>query len=348
MEKEIDKAVILDTLIEKIKKDYSDDISIVFVYGSCLTNDFHSLSDIDLFIVLNSDRGKKLGFTFILNGIGYDFWTVSWEWVKSVANYETRSPSLITEGKIYYYRSENDLAMFKKFQEIAVSANREKYKKKAREKMKDIYETVFMINNSGKISEMRNEIIGFVYGISEVLSLINCRNTKRKRKYVKNEIMEMENIPDNFADNYDLLFTCGNCNEIRNAVNYLAGETKKIVDRQTKTNEPISFKQAFAGWYEEMIQHYNKIFHACNTNDYYTALFAAVELTYELENNFNRIGIQPVLPDIIREYDPHDLEKLSLITLEHQKKLERLLAENNIIIQKFSSIEGFKEHIKKL
>jgi predicted nucleotidyltransferase len=64
---------LIELLIDKIKKDYFEDISIIYLYGSYLNEDFHELSDIDLFIVTKSDKGYKLGFTFILNGIGYDF-----------------------------------------------------------------------------------------------------------------------------------------------------------------------------------------------------------------------------------------------------------------------------------
>jgi len=66
------------------------------------------------------------------------------------------------------------------------------------EKIKDVYKTVFVINTNNNVSEIRKEIIGFLYDISEVLSLINYKNLKRQRKYFKNEIMEMEIKPNNF------------------------------------------------------------------------------------------------------------------------------------------------------
>jgi predicted nucleotidyltransferase len=137
---------IVNVLIEKIKKDYFEDISIVYVYGSYLYSDFHALSDIDLYIVAKTNRGKNLGTTFILNGIGYDFWTVSWEWVERVAMYDERSPSLVTEGKVVYYGSENDLIRFNSLKEKALVVDKEKYKRKAVETMKDVYKTVFLIN----------------------------------------------------------------------------------------------------------------------------------------------------------------------------------------------------------
>ena len=145
---------LIELLIDKIKKDYLEDISIIYLYGSYLNEDFHELSDIDLFIVTKSNKGYNLGFTVILNGIGYDFWTVSWEWVEQVANYDDRSPSLITEGKVIYYGSENDLSRFNKLSEKASSIDKNKYIEKVAGNMKNIYETVFLINNSNDITEI--------------------------------------------------------------------------------------------------------------------------------------------------------------------------------------------------
>lgn len=344
----MDNSVILDILLEKIKKDYLTDVSLVYVHGSYLRNDFHSLSDIDLFIVTKTNKGKKLGLTFILNEIGYDFWTVSWEWLEKVANYDDRTPSLITEGKIVFFSSKDDLTRFKNLQEKAITIDKEKYKTKALEKIKDIYKIAFLINISSNISEIRNEIIGFIYMISEVLSLINCKNIKRQRKHFKSEIMRMENIPSNFERSFDTLFSSNDIQEIKEEINYLTNETRKIIDQKTKNSDSKSFKEVFNGWYEEMIQHYNKIYYACNTDDNQNALFATVELDYSLNSNFDRIGILPDLPKMVDAYDPNDLKKLKIVVQEHQKKFEELLAQNDIEILKFDNVEKFKEYYSKM
>ena len=47
---------IVDCLIEKIKKDYDGDISLVHIHGSYFYNDTHNLSDIDLYFVPKTQR----------------------------------------------------------------------------------------------------------------------------------------------------------------------------------------------------------------------------------------------------------------------------------------------------
>jgi len=108
--------------------------------------------------------------------------------------------------------------------------------------------------------------------------------------------------------NYEILFFSNNIQEIKDAINYLTNEVEIIFDQQIKSNDLVSFKEAFIGWYEEMIQHYNKIYHVCNTNDHHNALYAAVELDFSLANNFSKIGILSDLPNMIEVYVPNDLK----------------------------------------
>jgi hypothetical protein len=93
----------VEILVEKIKKDYSGDVSLVHVHGSYFYNDTHELSDIDLYFVPKTERGFKLGQTFILNGIGFDFWALSWDRLERIANHEEKITSIITDGKIVYW-----------------------------------------------------------------------------------------------------------------------------------------------------------------------------------------------------------------------------------------------------
>jgi predicted nucleotidyltransferase len=339
---------LIDILIEKIKKDYSNDISVLYVHGSYLRNDYHSLSDIDLFLVKKTEKGQNLSLTFILDGIGYDFWTVTWDWVEKVANYETRTPSLITEGKVLYYCNEEDLKRFNELIEKALKIDKEKYMNKAAQKIMDVYKTAFYINTLENLTKIQEEIIGFMYEISELLSLINCKSLKRQRKHFKDEILGMENIPDNFIKYYNVLFTSTQITEIRAAINYLTIETAKILDKHSEKIEKESFKDVFDGWYEEMIQHYNKIYYSCDIDDYQNALFASVELIYAFDRNFKRIGINPELPNIVDVYDYKNLCKLKKATQDHQTKFEELLVNNDINILKFNDIEEFRKYYEKL
>ncbi|NLT41679.1 MAG: hypothetical protein GXX93_03320, partial [Anaerolineae bacterium] len=106
-------------LVGKISRDYADDVSLVVVMGSYVHGATHARSDLDLYLVPKTSRGYNLGFTFILNRIGFDFWAVSWERLERIAGNEEQNASIITDGEVLYCASEDDGRRFECLRERA-------------------------------------------------------------------------------------------------------------------------------------------------------------------------------------------------------------------------------------
>ena len=335
---------IADCLIEKIKMDYNGDVSIVHIHGSYYYNDTHNLSDLDIYFVPKTQRGYNLGCTFVLNGIGCDLWALSWERLEKIANHEESIVSIITEGKILYYHSNEDLERFNGLIKKANTySDKEKYKHNGNEILKDMYKQYFKIINSNNIIEIRKCIIEIIYTLSFSLAQLNCTPIKRGRKYLKNEIISMELIPEDFENIYDKLFTENDIPNIKKYLYSLIINTEKLF----KNNYKSSFIDNFNCFYEEMIQHYNKIYHACEEGDIYTPLFASVELCMEIEALLEKSNCEYKLPDMIGAYEPNNLNKIKEIAKIHQMEFVKILEENNIKINSFNNISELKEYIKK-
>jgi hypothetical protein len=124
--------------------------------------------------------------------------------------------------------------------------------------------------------------------------------------------------------------------------------TEKLLSGElSKTSVKRGFTDVFSGWYEEMIQSYNKVYHACENGDVYTPLFAAVEYSYGLSEMLKQVGIKPDLPDMIAAYDSRDLSKIEKTAQEHQQAFEALLKENGITPLRFSTMEEATEYINE-
>ena len=335
---------IADCLIEKIKKDYDGDVSLVHVHGSYFYNDVHNLSDLDMFFVPKTDRGYKLGQTFILNGIGCDYWALPWERLERIANHEEKIVSIITDGKILYYHSEEDLERFNKLKEKANNiADKEKFKNNGKQVLKDAYKHYFKIINCNDITEIRKCIIEIIYVISFSLAQLNCTPVKRGRKYLKKEILSMKLIPADFENIYENLFTEKNTDRIKELLYTLILNTEKLFEDDSKS----TFFDNFNGFYEEMIQHYNKIYHACETGDIYTPLFASVELTSEIEELLKRSKSPYKLPDMVGAYNPDNLNEIREMAKKQQEYFEKILKENGVNIKSFNDIEELKNYLNE-
>jgi hypothetical protein len=334
---------LTEILIDKIKRDYKDDVSIVHIHGSYAFGETHELSDLDIYLVPKTQRGFNLGCTFIFDGIGCDFWALSWERLEQIASHGERTASIITDGKVIYYGTNEDLTRFEQLKERASdTSNREEWLTRARKALDEAYKDGFNLQNAKTLTEVRTHSIVLIYNLSYVLAQLNQITIKRGRKLLKQEILEMPLVPDNFEALYDTVFLNNDIHIIKAAcVSLLQNTEKKVSAAMTEPSVP--FAELFGGWYEEMIQSYNKIYHACEVSDVYTPLFASVEFTYELEKMLERVDVSPKLPDMVAEYDSGDLNKIASAAHAHQASFESLLRENGIHPLAFSTYEEVQQ-----
>jgi hypothetical protein len=345
---------LADTLVDKVKKDYANDVSIIHVHGSYIYGNTHNLSDLDIFFVPRTERGYNLGTTFILDGIGCDFWVLPWERLERIAAHNEKIVSILTEGEILYYYSNEDLQRFNNLGKKSL----ELYKDKnfsvshAEELSNNLYKIYYKAQKSNTVTDLRYCIIDFLDWLSFILAELNGILIKKGRKYLKEELLAMPIIPKDLEVMYDTLFCSINVLEIKGCLTTLIDELLIIIiireqkEIHKKTN---SFDKVFGGWYEEMIQYYNKIYHACETNDIYTPLFASVQYVNAMNNElFDETGYKSFLPDIVSYYDPKDLSKINKIAKEHQQQFEKILLKNNIKIKQIKDLKELKEYLDTL
>ena len=336
---------VAECLIDKIRNDYNGDVSLVHIYGSYFYKDTHDFSDLDLFFIPKTERGYKLAQTFILNGIGFDYFAISWERLEKISNHEESLVSIITEGKTIYYHSVEDLEKFNKLKKNAKNtSDKNKFKRLGKNSLKDVYKYYFDIANSNNIIEIRSSIIGIIYALSSALANLNCTPIKRIRKYFKKEISSMELIPDNFEVLYKRLFTEQDITILKETIYTLIKNTEKLFEDKNKGQ----FVDNFNGYYEEMIQHYNKIYNACDAGDIYTPLFASVELTDSITKLLKDSDCSYKLPDIISAYDPENLGKIKEKAKIQQEYFEKILQKEGVNIRTYKNINELKEFLKGL
>lgn len=340
-----------EILIEKIKKDYKDDVALVIIMGSYIYNDTHSRSDLDLYFIPKTERGNKLGFTFIIDDIGFDFWPISWERLDGIANFEEKTTSIITEGKILYCASQSDMERFEKIKGKASDVtDRLKFIQKSKEKLNGVYKDYYKLSGARTFNDAEIYGIGIMYTVTYALALLNGITVKRGRGKLKQEILNMPLTPDKFPVLYDAAFAVKDIDTLCDIYRNLIDSTEALIlNEELKYKKSSSFADALNGFYEESINFYNKIYHACETGDKVTALYASVELTCEIKDALKVTDVSPkILPDIISAYDPDNLNYLALSVKNHQTKFVELLISNGVVIKKFKGFNELKSYLDLL
>lgn len=338
---------LADILLDKIKRDYPEDVSLVHVHGSYVYGETHEGSDLDIYFVPKTPRGYQLGCSFIVDGIGCDVWALSWERLERIAAHEEAIASIITEGQVLYYGTDDDMERFERLKRQALDTSRRSdYLYRARKTLDKAYKNGFLIQNALTLPEVRSYAIGLFYDLSFSLAQLNQTIIKRGRKLLKQEILAMTYVPEAFGELYDTVFLHDDVQVIKNACVKLLQNTEKLTTEVLQqANPPMKFAEAFEWWYEEMIQSYNKIYHACETGDIYTPLYASAEFTSELDDILGRVGMTPDLPDMVAAYDRKDLQKIAKAAHAHQAAFENLLIRNEVNPIRFAALEELEEYL---
>lgn len=337
-----------ELLIEKINRDYRDDVSLVVIMGSTVFNDTHSRSDLDMYFVPKTRRGEALGFVCIIGGIGYDFWALPWERLERIAAHEERITSIVTDGRVLYYGDEDDIARLNELKRRALdTADGRKFLEKAQNKLSEAYRDYSALLTASSLPEARYAAVGIVFAVTNAVALLNRTMIRRGRGKLKGEILAMPLVPEGFGKDYDTVFLSADLDAIRAACGKLIENTDKLIRSQSQ--EPRPFAEALRDFYEELINFYNKIYHAAEIGDTYTALFAGVEIRHEMEWAFDGTGVSPnALPDLLAAYSPDNLPAYAEAARGHQQRFEELLAAKGVPVRRFSDFEELEEYIGRL
>ena len=154
--KEINDKVV-KWITDKVKAEYADDVSLVLLYGSYLNGTAHNKSDVDCYFIPKTERGYKLATGFILEGVGYDLFPMSWERVAGIADLQECLLPLVGDVKVIYSANPCDLKRFEDIQSKLHSnlADDEYVKEIARKKCEDADRMCGQIKLSENLSEIQ-------------------------------------------------------------------------------------------------------------------------------------------------------------------------------------------------
>jgi len=358
-----------DIFIDKIKKDYAEDVAIAAYYGSYAQGTQNSKSDLDIFFIPCTDRGWELCDCFILDDIGIDLFPIGWSRAENIANFNEGIVSVLADCKILYYRSEEDLARFNSLRENIKSLCSPEKKavmmNKAIEKFNKCFVSLYNIERLKDITSVRVEAFNIVTTVFETLSLLN--QTYFKKGWGKNlsQILDFEIKPENIGELVNSIITEESCEKITENCTTLVEEMRNtILQEQKAVVKKYPFKDAFTGYYEEMKSTFNKIITACDNNDYETAFYSSVALQNEIAsflarveegicysklntfNEFRKVYDKYILADLLLEFKHDNLSILKKAVADLEVKFVEVLKNNEVEIKEFKTLEEYEKYMK--
>ena len=100
----------------RVKTKYFNDISMVLLCGSYINGTANNSSDVDCYFIPKTDRGYEMAIDFIIEGTGYDIFSMSGDRVERISELKEILFPCVGDVEILYYHSKEDLEKFKQLQ----------------------------------------------------------------------------------------------------------------------------------------------------------------------------------------------------------------------------------------
>ena len=308
---------IIDAVIRKEQAVCPGSVALIGIYGSFQTGDIHPLSDLDLLILINDDRGWQLGKAFVQEdlGVGHDIYCTSWESLRQDAEYEHPHISKLMDSQIVYcadekYREELETLREQVRRKLAEPFGEEDYRK-AEKELKEARCCFADAMTAEELNDVRRSVGGAVYFAENALALLNKTYFRKgvSRRY--EELEAMEKKPDNLCGMIESVLAATTVNGLKEQLTLLMKRLDSCF-RQVRRQLPRERKPAGAdtlsGTYEEMFSNWHgKMVQAAEKGDRHLAFMSLESLNEMLNDISSEVDIGTY--DVLSAYDPGDLRK---------------------------------------
>ena len=308
---------IIDAVIRKGQAVCPGSIALIGIYGSFQTGDVHPLSDLDLLILINDDRGWQLGKAFIQEdmGVGHDIYCTNWEGLRQDAGYEHPQISKLMDSRIVYcadekYREELEALREQVRKKLAEPFGEADYRK-AEKELKEARCCYAEAMTAETLNEVRRSAGGAIFFAENALALLNKTYFRKgvSRRY--EELDAMERKPDNLCRIIENVLAATTVNDLKEQLTMLMKgltscflQAKQQLPREKKPAGPDTlsgtYEEMFSNWHGEMVQ-------AAERGNRHLAFMSLESLNEMLKDIGGEADIGTY--DVLSAYDPGDLRK---------------------------------------
>ncbi len=338
-------------IVNKVSTEYANDVSLVLIYGSYVNGTANSKSDVDCYYIPKSERGYDLAVGFIIEGVGYDIFPISWKRVEKIADlFENMSP-LVGDVNIIYSNSADDVEHFKTMQaRLKSNLLNDKYVKEIAARRCEVAgRFCTMLNQNHSASEVRKIAGLIIMTLADAVAVYNHDyyhfGLKKQFEDLQNNI---PNVPRNIVDGYQNVVKAIDIGDVIKYAMKLFEDVCEYLNVTFTLQEVSEHKSQIvnkvdASWlaslYEEISSTFNKIYVCCETGNYILAFLSAVCLQKELDDA-KEAGC-PVY-DLLSNFNYKELYKLSETARKVEIDFVQLITDHGGYIKQYDSYEQFE------
>lgn len=338
---------IVAWLKNRAKTEYVDDVSLVAIYGSHINGTANYKSDVDCYFIPKTPRGELFKADFILAGVGYDIFPITWERLEGIAELNEFLTPLVGDAEIIYCSGVEAEERFHKLQS-KLKANLmddAHIQRTERARCKMAGEFCSAMRGSQNACEIRKLAGCIIMTLADAVAIHhhNYFHFGLKRQY-ENLCHDFPDVPKSIAAGYrnvvisDHVEAAADCalNMFEDVCKYLGLPATLPEESPMASGAERSLDGTeLAALYEEISSTFNKIYVSCENGDDILAFLSAVCLQLELDEIDTSF-------DLLSNFNYLHLDRLAKTTQNAEDRLVHLIEERGGKIKVFDSFEEFE------
>lgn len=295
---------VLAWVKKKVEEEFSEDIHLLVVYGSYYMGNMSALSDVDFYFVPKTRRGLMLAQTFIIEGVGYDLFPLSWGQLERISNLEQPLTPLLLNSKIVYQLDEESGSVFHTLQHNTQKNLEDELFRhmQALSLLSAAYLYFEKLEDAKTLGEKRYFAGEILLRLSDAVAYQNGTYFIYGMKKHKEELSSLPTLPEDFLSYYDRIIFATDAVALTDSVQQLLATTSLFFGNPNLSGEAFPKEQAkeenafvdfvfLAALYGEIISTFNKIYVACEEKNAILAFFSAISLQNVLNEEFPMLSI---------------------------------------------------------
>ena len=339
--------LITKWVIDTVKKDYFDDIALVVSHTTLRIDE--SEQTISYFVPI-TEKGRKFGQTFILQGEGFDIWGIDWKRLEKFAELDEYNITVLADSKVLYSRTAEDEQHFAALKEKQLSNLSDMKKMRAcalaaYAQARKIYFEMLFAQTESDIKFAAGYTIDY---LAQAVAFTNQKYFAYSQINQLNELKKMENVPARFSELYNSIIYEADvekqkslCLELINVVRIFLEDNKMNNDEKRSCTEDNY--QDLADWYAELSYTWLRIRKYAELNDVTKTYMWGIMLQAELNRVCDDFGIDKY--ELMSNFNSENLSGFAAESNAIECNIRKLITENGGIIREYNSFEDFVNEV---
>ena len=323
----------------------------MLIYGSYVNGTANSKSDLDCYFIPKTENGYHMAVDFIIEGVGYDVFPISWERVEKIADLLEPLTPLVGDVKIIYSNSASDTERFRLVQDRLKSnlANDEYVRAIATRRCEEAGKLCTMLKRGHSASEIRKTAGNMIMMLADAVAVYHHEYYHFGLKKQFEDLQDhIPNVPQSVVNGYKNVVEAADIDDVIQYAMILFDDvceylgvtfTLQEVSEPEKVVADAVDGPGLAALYEEICSTFNKIYVCCETGNYILAFLSAVCLQRDLDDA-KEAGCPAY--ELLGNFNYKELTRFAEATHKIERDFVQLITDNGGNIKKYGSFEEFE------